>query len=89
MIGGDSAERASLMASYADSSLEELARIRGKLAALREEFRVANVEAHEALVALDFQRLREIGDQEHALIDRFKALVDSAITGKPAEDNFE
>jgi hypothetical protein len=73
------------MASDDESSREEVARIREGLAALREEFRVANVEAHEALVALDFRRLREIGDQEHALIDRFKALVDSAITGIPTD----
>ena len=73
------------MDTYDESSRDELARIRHELSALREEFRVANVEAHEALVALDFRRLREIGDQEHALIDRFKALVDSAITGIPTD----
>jgi hypothetical protein len=64
---------------------EELARIREELAALREEFRLASVEGSSAMTALDLTRLQRIADQQHALIERFNALINSVVIGRPIE----
>jgi hypothetical protein len=70
----------------AERRSEELTRIRVQLTALRDEFRAASVEGHHAVAAENWERIKSIAKKESDLLDRFKSLVDSAISGKSVDD---